>query len=141
MRVSSLAKPSLNIPPGEANHVETAETVIPANMMFMSFMPHMHVRGKAFKYELTTPDGKCETLLDIPHYDFNWQIQYQLAQPKFIPAGSKVRITAVYDNSTGNPANPDPTKTVRWGPQTYEEMMIGYVEHFVPHAETKVAQK
>ena len=141
VHVASLAKPSLNIPPGEANHIETAETVIPANMMFMSFVPHMHVRGKAFKYELTTPDGKCETLLDIPHYDFNWQIQYQLAQPKFIPAGSKVRITAVYDNSTGNPANPDPTKTVRWGQQTYEEMMIGYIEHFLPCASTKVAQK
>ncbi|MEP6671111.1 MAG: redoxin family protein [Chthoniobacter sp.] len=141
VHVSSLAKPGLNIPPGDANHVETAEMVIPTNMMFMSFMPHMHVRGKAFKYELTTPDGKSEALLDIPHYDFNWQIQYQYAQPKFIPAGSKVRITAIYDNSPGNPANPDPTKTVRWGQQTYEEMMIGYVEHFTPRSTTKVAQQ
>ncbi|HSI11134.1 MAG TPA: redoxin domain-containing protein [Chthoniobacter sp.] len=141
VHVASLAKPSLSIPPGEANHIEVAETPLPSNMMFMSFMPHMHVRGKAFKYELITPDGKTETLLDIPRYDFNWQIQYQYSQPKFIPAGSTVRITAIFDNSTGNPANPDPTKTVRWGQQTYEEMMIGYVEHFTPLAAGKVAQK
>jgi len=109
-------------------------------MMFMGFMPHMHVRGKAFKYELTTPDGKTETLLDIPHYDFNWQIHYQYAQPKFIPAGSKIRITAVFDNSADNPANPDPTKTVHWGQQTCDEMMIGYIEHFTPYNGNKVAQ-
>lgn len=141
VHVASIAKPSLNIPPGEANHIETKETVIPSNMMLMSFMPHMHVRGKAFKYEVITPDGKTETLLDVPHYDFNWQLQYQYAQPKFIPAGSKVRVTAVYDNSAGNPANPDPSKTVRWGEQTSDEMMIGYVEHFTPYAPNKVAQK
>lgn len=141
VHVASLAKPSLSIPPGDANHIEVAETPLPSNMMFMSFMPHMHVRGKAFKYEIITPDGKTETLLDIPRYDFNWQIQYQYSQPKFIPGGSTVRITATFDNSTGNPANPDPTKTVRWGQQTYEEMMIGYVEHFTPYAAGKVAQK
>jgi Ca2+-binding EF-hand superfamily protein len=141
VHVSSLAKPSLSIPPGDANHVETAETVIPSNMMFMGLMPHMHFRGKSFKYELITADGKTETLLDVPHYDFNWQIPYSYAQAKFIPAGSTVRITAVYDNSANNPANPDPTKTVRWGEQTYDEMMIGYVEHFTPYAATKMAQK
>jgi hypothetical protein len=141
VHVSSVAKHNLNIPPGEANHVEVAETVIPANMMLMSFVPHMHVRGKAFKYELITADGKTETLLDIPHYDFNWQLHYQYAEPKFVAAGSKVRITAVFDNSPGNPANPDPSKTVHWGAQTSDEMMIGYVEHFTPYTGTKVAQK
>ena len=141
VHVASLAKAGINIPPGDANHVETAETVIPSNMMLMGLMPHMHFRGKSFKYELITADGKTETLLDVPHYDFNWQIPYQYAQPKFVPAGSTVRITATYDNSAGNPANPDPTKTVRWGEQTYDEMMIGYVEHFTPCATTKVAQK
>jgi Ca2+-binding EF-hand superfamily protein len=141
VHVSSVVQPRLNIPPGDANHVETAETTVPANMMLMSFMPHMHVRGKAFKYELTTPDGKSETLLDIPHYDFNWQLQYDYAQPKFIPAGSKIKITAVFDNSAGNPANPDPTQTVHWGPQTFNEMMIGYVEHFTPYTGNKVAKQ
>ena len=75
-------------------------------------------------------DGKSETLLDIPHYDFNWQLQYQYAQPKFIPAGRTIRVTAIFDNSAGNPANPDPTKTVRWGQQTYEEMMVGFVDYY-----------
>jgi thiol-disulfide isomerase/thioredoxin len=141
VHVSSVVRANLNIPPNDANHVEVQETPVPANMMLMSFVPHMHVRGKAFKYELVTPSGKTETLLDIPHYDFNWQLQYQYAEPRFIPAGSKLRITAVFDNSAGNPANPDPNKTVHWGQQTYEEMMIGYFEHFTPYAGAKVAQK
>jgi hypothetical protein len=101
-------------------------------MMLTGYMAHMHVRGKAFKYELITADGQTETLLDIPRYDFNWQLQYDLAQPKFVAVGSTMKISAVFDNSRGNPANPDPTKVVRWGEQTSEEMMIGYVEHFTP---------
>ena len=75
-------------------------------------MAHMHVRGKSFQYQhqLTTADGKSETLLDIPHYDFNWQLRYDYAQPRVIPAGSTVKVTAVFDNSTNNnPANPNPT--------------------------------
>ena len=132
VHVAAVAQPRLNIPPGEANHVETKRQVIPVNMNITAFMAHMHVRGKSFKYELTTPDGKTETLLDIPRYDFNWQLQYDYAQPKFIPRGSTMTITAVFDNSSGNPANPDPSKTVRWGDQTYDEMMIGYVEHYRP---------
>jgi hypothetical protein len=132
VHVAAVAQPRLNIPPGEANHVETRRQVIPVNMNITAFMAHMHFRGKSFKYELTTPDGKTETLLDIPRYDFNWQLQYNYAQPRFIHRGSTMTITAVFDNSSGNPANPDPTKTVRWGDQTYDEMMIGYVEHFTP---------
>ncbi len=132
VHVAAVAQHRLNIPPGAANHVETKRQVIPMNMNITAYMAHMHVRGKSFKYELTTPDGKTETLLDIPRYDFNWQLQYDYAQPKFIPPGSTMTITAVFDNSSGNPANPDPTKTVLWGDQTYDEMMIGYVEHFTP---------
>ncbi|MEI6537755.1 MAG: histidine kinase, partial [Verrucomicrobiaceae bacterium] len=89
-------------------------------------------------YEITTPDGKTETLLDVPRFDFNWQLQYRLAQPRVFPRGSNMKITAVFDNSSGNKANPDPNKTVHWGQQTYDEMMIGYVEHFVPNRETRV---
>lgn len=132
VHVAAVVQPQLKIPPGEANHVETKRQIIPVNMNITAFMAHMHVRGKSFKYELTTPDGRTETLLDIPRYDFNWQLQYDYAQPKFIPRGSTMTITAVFDNSSGNPANPDPTKTVRWGDQTYDEMMIGYVEHHRP---------
>jgi thiol-disulfide isomerase/thioredoxin len=139
VHVAALSNPRLNIPAGQANHVETALQVIPGNMMLTAYMAHMHVRGKAFKYELIAADGKTETLLDIPRYDFNWQLQYDLAQPKFIPAGSTIKVTAVFDNSSGNPANPDPNKNVRWGPQTFDEMMIGYVEHFTPLPTSKVA--
>lgn len=139
VHVNAVAQPRLNIPAGEANHVETAQQKLPFDMMMTAFMAHMHVRGKAFKYEVTYPDGKQEVLLDIPRYDFNWQLAYNLAQPKLIPRGSIVKVTAVYDNSTGNPANPDPTKNVRWGQQTFDEMMIGYVEHYVPYVAPKVA--
>lgn len=132
VHVVAVAQPRLNIPPGAANHVETKRQVVPLNLNVTAYMAHMHVRGKSFKYELTTPDGKTETLLDIPRYDFNWQLQYDNALPKFIPRGSMMTITAAFDNSSGNPANPDPSKTVRWGDQTYDEMMIGYIEHFTP---------
>ena len=139
VHVSSVANPRLNIPAGASDHVEVAQRTLPTDMMLMSYMPHMHVRGKAFKYEVTTPDGKTETLLDVPRYDFNWQLLYTYAQPKFLPAGSVVKTTAIFDNSANNPANPDPTKNVRWGLQTYEEMMIGYVEFYVSAAVEKVA--
>lgn len=132
VHVLGLANPKLNIPAGEANHVETSQQRVPVDMTVSGYMAHMHVRGKAFKYEVAYPDGSQETLLDIPHYDFNWQLQYTLNKPKILPKGSTVKITAVYDNSSNNPANPDPTKNVRWGQQTYDEMMIGYVEYFLP---------
>jgi peroxiredoxin/Ca2+-binding EF-hand superfamily protein len=141
VHVVGVAQPRLNIPPGEANHVETKLQVVPMNMNVTAYMAHMHVRGKAFKYELITADGKTETLLDIPRYDFNWQLQYDYAQPKFIPRGSTMKITAVFDNSAGNPANPDPNKTVKWGPQTTDEMMIGYIEHYTPLGGAGVAAK
>ncbi len=137
VHVTSVGNPRINIPPFEANHVETATRPVPIDMMVTAFMPHMHTRGKSFKYELSTPDGKTETLLDVPRYDFNWQLQYRLSKPMFIPRGSTVKITAVYDNSAENHANPDPSKTVRWGEQTTDEMMLGYVEFFLPNTENK----
>ncbi|MBL9185781.1 MAG: EF-hand domain-containing protein [Verrucomicrobiaceae bacterium] len=124
-------KRKLNIPPGAAAHEETFTKAVPYDMNVMAYMAHMHVRGKAFKYELISADG-TETLLDIPRYDFNWQLRYDLAQPKVLPRGSQLKITALFDNSAGNKANPDPTKTVHWGPQTVDEMMIGYIETFRP---------
>ncbi len=132
MHTAAVINHKLNIPPGEANHVEVGERPVPMDMNVTAFVAHMHVRGKAFRYELITPDGKSETLLDIPHYDFNWQLRYELKEPRIFPRGSTVKITAVYDNSAANKANPDPTKTVRWGQQTSDEMMIGYIEYFTP---------
>ena len=141
VKTLELANHKLNIPPHEANHVETMSRVLPTDITIMAFVAHMHVRGKAFKYEVTLPDGKTETLLDIPRYDFNWQLRYDYKQPRTIPRGSTMKITAVFDNSAGNPANPDPGKTIRWGQQTYDEMMIGYAETFVPLPGKSVAAK
>ena len=127
----ALPKRDLRIAPGAADHLETTTRAIPSDINVIAFMAHMHVRGKAFKYELLTADGS-ETLLDIPRYDFNWQLRYDLATPRFLPRGSQLKITAIFDNSPGNQSNPDPTKLVKWGPQTYDEMMIGYIETYRP---------
>lgn len=129
-----IANPRLSIPPGAEHHPESASIPVPRAVRLLGMMPHMHVRGAAFRYEVLLPDGSARTLLDIPRYDFNWQLAYRYAEPPLIPAGSKVRATGWYDNSAKNPANPDPARTVKWGPQTTDEMMIGYVEFFVPEA-------
>jgi hypothetical protein len=122
----------LDIPPGDPNYEARGFLPVPFDAKLMSFMPHMHVRGKAFRYELKRPDGKVERLLDVPRYDFNWQLQYCLADFVDAPAGSTLLGTAWYDNSTNNPANPDPQQRVRWGQQTDEEMMLGYLEYYIP---------
>lgn len=132
IKTVGVAQQKLLIPPNEANHVETKTQRVPVDLTVTNLLAHMHVRGKAFKYELIHPDGHEEVLLDIPRYDFNWQLRYDFKQPKVFPKGSTLRITATFDNSAGNRANPDPSKTVKWGQQTYDEMMIGYVEYVVP---------
>ncbi|MDJ0521305.1 MAG: redoxin domain-containing protein [Planctomycetota bacterium] len=128
MRSTGIYNLRLRIPAGKAHHVEQASRMLPIKARIHGFTPHMHVRGKAFHYEAVLPDGTRKTLLDIPRYDFNWQLHYRLAEPLELPAGTRIRCTAVYDNSAGNPANPNPNKTVRWGNQTWEEMLIGYVD-------------
>ena len=120
------------IPPGDPNYRIDAELRVPRDAKVLAFLPHMHLRGKAWRYSLITPDGKEETMLDVPRYDFNWQLLYRYGDPKLVPAGSVIKASGWYDNSAANPANPDPAKTVRWGPQTTEEMMLGYVEYFLP---------
>ena len=91
-----------------------------------SMMPHMHVRGKSAKYIVRYPDGTEETALWVPNYDFNWQLRYQLEEPILMPAGSTLEAVFTYDNSANNRHNPDPSAEVRWGDQTWEEMMLGY---------------
>ena len=140
MKVASVPNVKLNIPPGEANHVETAQRPAPFDMTVVGFVPHMHVRGKAFRYEVVQAGGN-QVLLDIPRYDFNWQLVYNLNEPLFVPRGTVMKVTATYDNSAGNKANPDPTKTVRWGQQTDEEMMIGYISYYVPVAPPTTAAR
>jgi len=117
---------SFSIPPGDGNHRVEAATRFRDDTVVLAFFPHMHLRGKAFRYTAIMPDGKQEVLLDVPHYDFNWQNTYELAEPKLMPSGSQLFCEAWFDNSEENLANPNPGATVRWGDQTWEEMMIGY---------------
>jgi peroxiredoxin len=121
--------PMLAIPPGEANYQTEGSLPVPWNVHVLAFMPHMHVRGKSFRYAIK-PFGQPEQIVcDVPKYDFNWQTPYRLAAPIAVPMGSLLHCTAVFDNSKDNPYNPDPTATVTWGDQTFDEMMIGYVDY------------
>ena len=134
VRVAGVVNPRFQIPPGADNHpVVGSIKNIPADVQVLAFLPHMHLRGKAARYELIS-DGQTRTMLDIPRYDFNWQLLYRYAEPVSVKAGSTLQFTAWYDNSSNNPANPDPNKEVRWGPQTFDEMHLGYVEYIVPGA-------
>lgn len=115
------------IPPGAVNHEVKSRHKFETASTLESLTPHMHVRGKAFRYELVSTDGKRETILEVPKYDFNWQSSYNFAIPRQVPAGTVMECTAWYDNSDKNPFNPDPLKTIRWGNMTTDEMMIGFV--------------
>ena len=118
--------PRFLIPPGDGNHKVESEHTFKKDTYLLAMFPHMHLRGKAFQYEAIYPDGKKEMLLSVPRYDFNWQNSYEYSWPKLMPAGTKLHCTAWYDNSKENAANPNPAAWVKWGDQTYEEMMIGY---------------
>jgi hypothetical protein len=122
----------LDIPPRVHRHVETAYYHVTRDMEVTGYQGHTHLRGIAFRYDLIRTNGETETLLAMPNYDFNWQLQYDYMTPKFIPAGSTIRVMATYDNSADNPANPDPDQEVKWGLQTRDEMMVGYVEYYRP---------
>lgn len=130
---SSALNPRFRIPPGDADYRTTAmlpERLPECELLAMS--PHMHVRGKSFRYTLVSPDKSREVLLDVPNYDFNWQTEYRLAEKRSLPKGCRIFCEAVFDNSENNLNNPDPKSWVTWGDQTYEEMMIGYFHYAVP---------
>lgn len=132
------AQPMFQIPPGAKSHrVDSFIKWFPKGSKILSLSPHMHVRGKSFRFAAVYPDGKRELLLDVPNYDFNWQHGYKFAEPLEIPEGLVVHCIARFDNSEDNLSNPDPTATVRWGDQTYEEMMIGFFDVTVPKGEWK----
>lgn len=126
--VQSAANYSFKIPPGAADHEIRGEYVFRKDADLISMMPHMHLRGKAFRYVAHYPDGREEVLLDVPRYDFGWQTEYFLAQPKRMPKGTRLESIAHFDNSEDNLNNPNPKATVRFGEQTFEEMMIGFFQ-------------
>jgi hypothetical protein len=121
------------IPANEANYMVESSATFTEDATIMSLFPHMHVRGKSFEFRLVTPDGQSQVLLEVPKYDFNWQAGYNLATPLLAPKGSRIECTAYFDNSKGNKFNPDPSKDVTWGDQTWEEMMIGFTTIGIPN--------
>ncbi len=120
------------IPPMEPNAVFTREYPIQHDVLLRSLTPHMHLRGKSMVADLVTPDGTTSRLIEIPAWDQDWQFNYVFREPPFLPAGARVRVTATYDNSPDNPANPDPTAWVKDGPRTEDEMMSLIVEWIRP---------
>jgi peroxiredoxin/mono/diheme cytochrome c family protein len=121
----------LRIPAGVENFEMQAIHTFKEDVHVMSFMPHMHLRGKDFRYGAILPNGNRQTLLSVPHYNFNWQTLFRATEPIALPKGTKLHCVAHYDNSAKNPNNPDPSKSVGWGDQTWEEMMLGWIDYYV----------
>jgi hypothetical protein len=119
------------IPPRIDDYRVEVSGTMPNDATLLSFFPHMHLRGKRFEYNIVHPDGSVETLLRV-NYHFHWQLSYRLAGPRFLKAGTRLQAVAWYDNSDENPYNPDPNKSVMWGGQTYDEMMVGFFDVAVP---------
>jgi mono/diheme cytochrome c family protein len=118
----------IKIPAGDANYEAHSRATLQQDVELVSLLPHMHLRGKDFLYKAVYPSGETQVLLSVPKYDFSWQIQYALDKELLLPKGTRIECTAHYDNSPNNPANPDPTQEVRWGDQTFEEMMVGFFD-------------
>ena len=116
------------IPAGDANYEVESDVTFQEQALLVDLMPHMHLRGKDFIYTAFYPTGESEVLLRVPKYDFSWQLFYYLTDQKVLPAGTRVHCVAHFDNSPNNPANPDATQPVRWGDQSWEEMMIGWFD-------------
>ncbi len=120
------------IPPGDPNYRVDARITIQKDVELLNFFPHMHLRGKAAQYEAIFPSGERQVLLNVPRYDFNWQLTYDLESPLKLPKGTQLVATSWYDNSPNNPHNPDPSETVHWGDQTWEEMLAAFMDLAVP---------
>jgi hypothetical protein len=128
------------IPPYAADHEMQQTITVPKDAYIYSMLPHMHFRGKRMRFYVEYPDGKKEELLNIAHYNYNWQLDYQLAEPLRVPAGTKIRAVAAFDNSVQNKANPDPSRKVPWGQQSWDEMMFGAVTYkFVDQSGAKLS--
>jgi len=123
------------IPPGDPDYQVESDVTLREPAKLVDMMPHMHLRGKDFTYTAVYPSGETEVLLKVPRYSFSWQLFYYLANQKTLPAGTHIHCVAHFDNSPNNPANPDATKPVRWGDQSWEEMMIGWFDVAIPPTE------
>jgi hypothetical protein len=133
-----IANPDLLIPPGESSVAVDSSLVVSSDVRLLSLLPHMHLRGKDFQYSVTRPGEPTRLLLSVPAYDFGWQTVYSLAEPLALPKGSRIDCLAHFDNSESNPFNPNPKQLVRWGEQTFEEMMIGYIDVDAPVGSARI---
>jgi hypothetical protein len=123
-----IANQQFAIPPGNPDYPVNASMTVQSDARIVALNPHMHLRGKSFEFRLTPPGGQSQVLLSVPHYDFSWQLQYYLAEQLAIAPGTRIECSAHFDNSPNNRFNPDPAKEVRWGDQSWEEMMVGTVD-------------
>jgi hypothetical protein len=123
----SATNATFKIPAGDPNYRVEAEIEMGTNVTLVELHPHMHGRGKDFEYRVKYPNGETRTLLSVPQYKSSWQLWYTLSEPLALPKGTKIECTAHFDNSPNNPDNADPTKDVTWGDQTWDEMMIGFL--------------
>ena len=121
---------NLRIPPGEPDYVARSTCLLKNDIHLLNLTPHMHMRGKSFTFSAHYLDGRQEVLLSVPRFDFNWQSAYRLLEPKWLPKGTVIECEAHFDNSADNPSNPDPTRTVTWGEQSWDEMMIGFLDYY-----------
>jgi mono/diheme cytochrome c family protein len=131
VETSAVVSTDFVIPPGARRFEVTAVRQFERDVILAGFVPHMHLRGVAFRYDLHYSDGRRETLLNVPRYSFGWQEEYMLAKPIHVPSGTWLRATGWYDNSRRNPHNPDHTRSVRFGEQTQDEMMNGYFHYLL----------
>ena len=130
------------IPAGDADYSAQATFTVRAPMTLVNLFPHLHLRGKAFQYDVIYPDGRTDTILKVDKWSLNWQLSYTLAEPLALPAGTRIRATAWWDNSANNPANPDPSAEVSWGEQSWEEMLVGFMNVAVdPNAQARGFQR
>jgi hypothetical protein len=146
LAIDTLRDLDLSIPPGAADYISQASVTLARPVQLISVQPHMHVRGKSMCVQAIYPDGRTETLVNVPRYDFNWQTTYAFRDPINLPAGTTLQSKAGFDNSGNNPNNPDPKATVHWGDQTIDEMHIAFLElvidaHADPEAIFKTAPK
>lgn len=131
LKMVPLSKAGFVIPPRAPNHALDAALVFKKDVRIWSIGPHAHLRSKSWLFELETPDGQRKPVLSVPHFDFNWQLVYRFAEPLTVPAGSRLKLVGVFDNSSANRANPDPNVEVRWGEMTTDEMLFASIVYSV----------
>ena len=129
LRQHVVVNPDISIKPREAQHEESAYFEFYDDATIYWLVPHAHYRGRSATFELEYPDGSTELVLSVPNYDFNWQRTYQFEEPREVPAGTRIIHRTVYDNSSNNPANPNPEREVPWGLQSHDEMLYGSVSY------------